>query len=140
MGGYKGRGCLDMCEIGDTECLFIMIHFHILILRHGPFLLPRTLFLSFLSSHYLSFFSLVPSFCTPVTLWLQLTLNQYPPHLTPALEIELRISHMLDRPFTTVLQPQPWARFSQVSWDLVLLFALPWAMVEPLEVEDLIHL
>lgn len=62
------------------------------------------------------------------------------PHLTPALEIELRISHMLDRPFTTVLQPQPWARFSQVSWDLVLLFALPWAMVEPLEVEDLIHL
>lgn len=81
--GYKGRGCLDMCEIGDTECLFTMIHFHILILRHGPFLLPRTLLLSFLSSYYLSLFSLVPSFWTPVTLWLQFTLNQYPPPPPP---------------------------------------------------------
>lgn len=77
MDGHKGFGCLDMREIEDTECLFIMIHFHILIL-HGPFLLPRTLFLSFLSSHYLSLFSLVPSFCIPVTLWLQPTLNGYP--------------------------------------------------------------
>lgn len=67
-----------MCEIENTECLFIMTHFHILILLHRPFLLPKTLFLSFLSSHYLSLFSLVPSFCTPVTLWLQPTLNQYP--------------------------------------------------------------